>query len=56
MPEGSVDPSKLNMEYVQQLINHINSLEQGDPSLNTMKIQQLQTELDEILKVLRSGK
>lgn len=56
IPEGSVDPSKLNMEYVQQLINHINSLEQGDPSLNTMKIQQLQTELDEILKVLRSGK
>lgn len=54
--EGSVDPSKLNTEYVQQLINHINSLEQGDPSLNTLKIQQLQTELDEILKVLRSGK
>lgn len=56
VPEGSVDPSKLNKEYVQQLINHINSLEQGDPSLNTLKIQQLQTELDEILKVLRSGK
>jgi len=49
-----VDPSKLNMDYVQQLINHINSLEQGDPSLNKMKIQQLQTEVDEVLKVLRS--
>lgn len=51
-----VDPSKLNMEYVQQLIDHINSLEQGDPSLNKMKIQQLQTEVDEVLKVLRSRK
>lgn len=52
----SVDPSKLNMEYVQQLINHINSLEQSDPSLNRLKIQQLQTEVDEVLQVLRSRK
>ncbi len=50
------DPSKLNAEYVQQLINHINSLEQSDPSLNKMKIQQLQQELDEVLQVLRSRK
>lgn len=52
----SVDPSKLNAEYVQQLINHINSLEQSDPSLNKIKIQQLQTEVDEVLQVLRSRK
>lgn len=51
-----VDPSKLNAEYVQQLINHINSLEQSDPSLNRLKIQQLQTEVDEVLQVLRSRK
>lgn len=51
-----IDPSKLNEEYVQQLINHINSLEQSDPSLNRMKIQQLQTEVDEVLQVLRSHK
>ena len=51
-----IDPSKLNAEYVQQLINHINSLEQSDPSLNRMKIQQLQTEVDEVLQVLRSRK
>ena len=53
---GYLDPSKLNEEYVQQLINHINSLEQSDPSLNTIKIQQLQTEVDEVLQVLRSRK
>mgnify|MGYP007069903525 CR=1 FL=1 len=52
----SIDPSKLNAEYVQQLINHINSLEQSDPSLNRIKIQQLQTEVDEVLQVLRSRK
>jgi len=51
-----IDPSKLNAEYVQQLIDHINSLEQSDPSLNRMKIQQLQTEVDEVLQVLRSRK
>ncbi len=51
-----IDPSKLNEEYVQQLINHINSLEQSDPSLNRLKIQQLQTEVDEVLQVLRSRK
>ena len=51
-----IDPAKLNMEYVQQLINHINSLERSDPSLNKVKIQQLQTEVDEVLQVLRSGK
>ena len=51
-----MDPSKLNAEYVQQLINHINSLEQTDPSLNRLKIQQLQTEVDEVLEVLRSRK
>ena len=53
---GYIDPSKLNEEYVQQLINHINSLEQSDPSLNRLKIQQLQTEVDEVLQVLRSRK
>ena len=52
----NIDPSKLNAEYVQQLINHINSLEQSDPSLNRLKIQQLQTEVDEVLQVLRSRK
>ena len=52
----SVDPAKMNMEYVQQLINHINSLEQSDPSLNRFKIQQLQTEVDEVLQALRSRK
>lgn len=54
--EDYIDPSKLNEEYVQQLINHINSLEQSDPSLNRLKIQQLQTEVDEVLQVLRSRK
>ncbi len=53
---GSIDPSKLNADYVQQLINHINSLEKSDPSLNRLKIQQLQTEIDEVLQVLRSRK
>ena len=52
----SIDPAKLNMEYVQQLINHINSLERSDPGLNAAKIQQLQTEVDEVLQVLRSRK
>ena len=51
-----IDPSKLNEEYVQQLIDHINSLEQSDPSLNKLKIQQLQTEVDDVLQVLRSRK
>lgn len=51
-----LDPEKTNFEYVQQLIDHINSLEQSDPSLNKAKIQQLQTEVDEVLKVLRRGK
>lgn len=50
---GGIDSSRLNAEYVQQLINYINSLEQSDPSLNRMKIQQLQTEVDEVLQILR---
>ncbi len=50
----AADSSSPNLEYVQQLINHINSLEQSDPSLNRLKIQQLQTEVDEVLKFLRS--
>lgn len=53
---GGLDSTKLNMEYVQQLINHINSLQRSDPSLNAAKIQQLQTEVDEVLQVLRSRK
>ncbi len=49
-----LDPEKINTQYVQALIDQINSLEQNNPAVNREKIQALQTEINEVLEILRS--
>ena len=49
-----LDPEKINSQYVQRLIDQINSLEQTNPAVNREKIQALQVEINEVLEVLRS--
>lgn len=49
-----LDPEKINSQYVQRLIDQINSLEQTNPAVNRDKIQALQVEINEVLEVLRS--
>lgn len=49
-----LDPEKINPQYVQRLIDEINALEQTNPAVSREKIQALQSEINEVLEVLRS--
>lgn len=49
-----IDPSTVDENYVQCLVDRINSLEASDPALNREEIRRLQEEIDAVLEVLRS--
>lgn len=50
----SVSAEQLQPEYIQNLLNRIDSLEEEDPSLNREELLQLNAELNVILEILRA--
>ena len=49
-----VSDEKLSLDYIQKLLDRIESLEEGDPSVNKEEINALNAELDAILTILNA--
>ena len=49
------DRSKLSPDYIQQLLDRIDELEENDPDLNKNEINELNKELDIIISILNSN-
>ena len=45
---------KLSIDYIQKLLDRIESLEEGDPEVNKEEINALNAELDAILTILNA--
>ena len=50
----SISEDKLSIDYIQMLLDRIESLEEGDPTVNKEEINALNAELDEILTILNA--
>ena len=50
----SISEDKLTYDYIQMLLDRIESLEEGDPDVNKEEINALNSELDAILEILNS--
>lgn len=49
------DRAKLSPDYIQQLLDRIDELEEDDPDLNKVEINELNKELDIIINILNSS-
>lgn len=52
---ATIGNDKLSYEYIQQLLDRIEKLEEGDPDLNKAEINALNAELDAILTILNAN-
>jgi len=52
--DSGISSDKLSKDYIQSLIERIEELEEGDPSLNKDEINRLNAELDEIIAILNA--
>ena len=50
----SISEDKLSIDYIQMLLDRIESLEEGDPTVNKEEINALNAELDAILTILNA--
>ena len=51
---GGIADEKLSIDYIQKLLDRIESLEEGDPEANKEEINALNAELDAILTILNA--
>ena len=51
---SGITDDKLSVDYIQQLLDRIESLEEGDPEVNKAEINALNAELDAILTILNA--
>ena len=51
---SGVSEDKLSLDYIQWLLDKIESLEEGDPDVNKEEINALNAELDEIISILNA--
>ena len=51
---SGITEDKLSLDYIQKLLDRIESLEEGDPSVNKEEINALNAELDAILTILNA--
>ena len=51
---SAISEDKLTYDYIQMLLDKIESLEEGDPDVNKEEINALNSELDAILEILNS--
>ena len=50
----SISDDKLSVDYIQALLDKIESLEEGDPEVNKEEINALNAELDAIITILNA--
>lgn len=53
--DNGITNDKLSLDYIQKLLDRIESLEEGDPSVNKDEINALNAELDAILTILNAN-
>ena len=51
---SAISDDKLSIDYIQQLLDRIESLEEGDPDVNKEEINALNEELDAIITILNA--